>query len=48
MIVDGIGDEKVGGVLKNIGYCLFCIFLDVLVIVRKEKDEFLIFLKGGS
>ncbi|WP_434051741.1 MAG: sensor domain-containing phosphodiesterase [Roseibium sp.] len=46
-IVDGIGDEKAGAVLKQTGNRLSQTFPDALAIARKEKDEFLILLKGG-
>ncbi len=48
VIVDGIGDEKAGGVLKLTGHRLSQTFPDALTIARKEKDEFLILLKGGE
>jgi len=47
-IVDGIGDEKAGAVLKQTGNRLSQIFPDALAIARKEKDEFLVLLKGGT
>ncbi|WP_420415526.1 EAL domain-containing protein [Roseibium sp.] len=48
VIVDGIGDEKASGVLKKTGHRLSRTFPDALSIARKEKDEFLILLKGGE
>lgn len=48
VIVDGIGDEKAGAVLKRTGHRLSQTFPDALTIARKEKDEFLILLKGGE
>jgi|GEM_PF-785930 len=48
VIVDGIGDEKAGAVLKKTGHRLSQIFPAALTIARKEKDEFLILLKGGE
>ena len=48
VIVDGIGDEKAGAVLKKAGHCLSQTFPDALTIARKEKDEFLLLLKGGE
>ena len=48
VIVDGIGDEKASGVLKRTGHRLSQTFPEALTIARKEKDEFLILLKGGS
>ncbi len=48
VIVDGIGDEGATGVLKKAGHRLSQIFPDALTIARKEKDEFLILLKGGG
>ncbi|WP_209010725.1 EAL domain-containing protein [Labrenzia sp. PHM005] len=48
IIVDGIGDEKASGVLKKTGHRLSRTFPDALSIARKEKDEFLILLKGGD
>ncbi|WP_208977814.1 EAL domain-containing protein [Labrenzia sp. 011] len=48
VIVDGIGDEKAGAVLKKTGHRLSQTFPDALSIARKEKDEFLILLKGGG
>ncbi|MEO9530190.1 EAL domain-containing protein [Roseibium sp.] len=48
VIVDGIGDEKAGAVLKKTGHRLSQTFPDALTIARKEKDEFLILLKGGD
>ncbi|MEE4013603.1 EAL domain-containing protein [Roseibium sp. FZY0029] len=48
VIVDGIGDEKAGAVLKRTGHRLSQTFPDALTIARKEKDEFLILLKGGQ
>lgn len=48
VIVDGIGDEKAQGVLKKVGHRLSRTFPDALSIARKEKDEFLLLLKGGS
>lgn len=48
VIVDGIGDEKAGAVLKRTGHRLSQTFPDALTIARKEKDEFLILLKGGD
>ncbi|MEO1113034.1 MAG: EAL domain-containing protein [Pseudomonadota bacterium] len=47
-IVDGIGDEKAGAVLKQTGNRLSQTFPDALAIARKEKDEFLLLLKGGA
>ncbi len=47
VIVDGIGDERAGAVLKRTGHRLSQTFPDALTIARKEKDEFLILLKGG-
>ncbi|WP_421983166.1 putative bifunctional diguanylate cyclase/phosphodiesterase [Roseibium sp.] len=46
-IVDGIGDEKAAAVLKQTGHRLSQTFPDALAIARKEKDEFLILLRGG-
>ncbi|WP_269581844.1 bifunctional diguanylate cyclase/phosphodiesterase [Roseibium sp. Sym1] len=48
VIVDGIGDEKAGAVLKRTGHRLSQTFPDALTIARKERDEFLILLKGGD
>ncbi|WP_305987393.1 EAL domain-containing protein [Roseibium sp. MMSF_3544] len=48
VIVDGIGDERAGAVLKRTGHRLSQTFPDALTIARKEKDEFLILLKGGE
>ncbi|MES0881941.1 bifunctional diguanylate cyclase/phosphodiesterase [Roseibium sp. SCP14] len=48
VIVDGIGDEKAGAVLRKTGHRLSQTFPDALTIARKEKDEFLILLKGGE
>lgn len=48
VIVDGIGDEKAGGALKHTGHRLSRTFPDALAIARKEKDEFLILLKGSG
>lgn len=48
VVVDGIGDERAGGVLKRTGHRLSQIFPDALTIARKEKDEFLVLLKGGE
>jgi len=48
VIVDGIGDEKAGAVLKRTGHRLSQTFPDALTIARKEKDEFLILLKGDD
>jgi len=48
VIVDGIGDEKASGVLKKVGHRLSRTFPDALSIARKEKDEFLLLLKGGA
>ncbi|KZM48052.1 diguanylate cyclase [Labrenzia sp. OB1] len=48
VIVDGIGDEKAGAVLKKTGHRLAQTFPDALSIARKEKDEFLILLKDGK
>ncbi|WP_281932095.1 EAL domain-containing response regulator [Roseibium album] len=48
VIVDGIGDEQAGAVLKRTGHRLSQTFPDALTIARKEKDEFLILLKGGE
>lgn len=48
VIVDGIGDEKAAGVLKKTGHRLSRTFPDALSIARKERDEFLILLKGGK
>lgn len=48
VIVDGIGDEKAAAVLKKTGHRLSQTFPDALAIARKEKDEFLILLKGGA
>ena len=48
VIVDGIGDEKASAVLRRTGHRLSQTFPDALTIARKEKDEFLILLKGGE
>jgi EAL domain-containing protein (putative c-di-GMP-specific phosphodiesterase class I) len=48
VIVDGIGDEKASAVLKKTGTRLSRTFPDALSIARKEKDEFLILLKGST
>jgi diguanylate cyclase (GGDEF)-like protein len=48
VIVDGIGDEKASAVLKRTGHRLSQTFPEALTIARKEKDEFLILLKGGN
>lgn len=48
VVVDGIGDEKAGAVLKKTGHRLSQTFPDALTIARKEKDEFLILLKGDD
>ncbi|MFN3130661.1 EAL domain-containing protein [Roseibium sp.] len=48
VIVDGIGDEKASGVLRKTGHRLSRTFPDALSIARKERDEFLILLKGNS
>ncbi|WP_428670259.1 EAL domain-containing protein [Roseibium sp.] len=48
VIVDGIGDDQAAAVLKKTGHRLSQIFPDALTIARKEKDEFLILLKGGG
>ncbi|GAB4576654.1 MAG: EAL domain-containing protein [Roseibium sp.] len=48
VIVDGIGDEKAGAVLKRAGHRLSQTFPEALTIARKEKDEFLLLLKGGD
>jgi c-di-GMP phosphodiesterase len=48
VIVDGIGDEKAGAVLKKAGHRLSQTFPEALTIARKEKDEFLLLLKGGE
>lgn len=48
LIVDGIGDEKAAAVLKKTGHRLSQTFPDALAIARKERDEFLILLKGGG
>lgn len=46
VIVDGIGDEKASELLKKAGHRLSQAFPEALSIARKEKDEFLILLKG--
>ncbi|MBN9670699.1 EAL domain-containing protein [Roseibium aggregatum] len=48
VVVDGIGDEKASAVLWRAGQRLSQTFPDALTIARKEKDEFLILLKGGD
>ncbi|MEM9633460.1 MAG: EAL domain-containing protein [Pseudomonadota bacterium] len=48
VIVDGIGDEKASAALRRTGHRLSQTFPDALTIARKEKDEFLILLKGGE
>ncbi len=48
VIVDGIGDEKAGGVLRKTGHRLSRTFPDALAIARKEKDEFLILFGGKA
>ncbi|TYC58671.1 EAL domain-containing protein [Rhodobacterales bacterium] len=48
VIGDGIGDDKAAAVLKKTGHRLSQTFPDALSIARKEKDEFLILLKGGE
>ncbi|GAA0770894.1 EAL domain-containing protein [Roseibium denhamense] len=48
VIVDGIGDEQASAVLKKTGHRLSQTFPDALTIARKERDEFLILLKGGG
>ncbi|MEP5622307.1 MAG: DUF3369 domain-containing protein, partial [Hyphomicrobiales bacterium] len=46
VIVDGIGDEKASAVLKKTGHRLSQAFPEALSIARKERDEFLILLRG--
>ncbi|MBO6893013.1 MAG: EAL domain-containing protein [Roseibium sp.] len=48
VIVDGIGDEKAGAVLKKAGHRISQTFPDALTIARKERDEFLLLLRGGE